>query len=88
MGLTTGLFYFLQYLMYGVGYMFAVQCVRGTSACPVSVTGSHYTMGDLLTVFFEIFICSYNFLQLATNFESIKGAIECSKEIFKFVGES
>jgi hypothetical protein len=52
MGITTGLFYFIQYLMYGIGYMFAIQCVRGTSACPVNVTGSHYTMGELLTVFF------------------------------------
>jgi hypothetical protein len=78
-GITTGLFYFIQYLMYGIGYMYAIQCVRGTSACPVSVTGSHYTMGDFLTVFFELFLCSYNFLQLATNFEYIKSGIESSK---------
>ena len=87
-GLTTGLFYFIQYLMYGIGFMYAIQCVRGTSACPVSVTGSHYTMGDALTVFFELFLCSYNFLQLAANFESIKGGIECSKEIYRFVDEA
>jgi hypothetical protein len=52
MGLTTGLFYFIQYLMYGVGYIYAIQCVRGTSACPVSFTGSHYTLGDLFIVFY------------------------------------
>jgi hypothetical protein len=45
LGIATGLFYFVQYLMYGIGYIYALQCVIGTSACPISVTGSHYTSG-------------------------------------------
>lgn len=45
LGIATGLFYFVQYLMYGIGYIYALQCVSGTSACPISVTGSHYSTG-------------------------------------------
>ncbi len=45
LGVATGLFYFVQYLMYGIGYIYALQCVSGTSACPLSITGSHYSNG-------------------------------------------
>lgn len=45
LSIATGLFYFIQYFMFGIGFLFGVQCVKGTSACPVSVTGSHYSVG-------------------------------------------
>jgi ATP-binding cassette, subfamily B (MDR/TAP), member 1 len=85
MGIATALFYFIQYFIFGVGFLFGIQCVRGTSACPVSVTGSLYSIGDMHIVFFQTYVCSYYFLQLASNYDSIKGAIVSSKEAFKFI---
>jgi hypothetical protein len=88
MGLSTGLFYFIQYFMFGVGFMFGIQCVRGTSACPTSATGSHYSIGDMHIVFFQVYACSYYFLQIAANYDAIKDAIKSSKGIFQFIKES
>jgi hypothetical protein len=65
--------------------MFGIQCIRGTSACPVDTTGSRYTIGDMQTTFYEAYICSYYFLQLAANFDAIREAIKSSKGIFKFI---
>jgi ABC-type multidrug transport system fused ATPase/permease subunit len=88
LGISTALFYFIQYFLIGVGFMYGIQCVKGTSACPVSITGSRYTVGDIHIVFFEIFICAYFFLQLASNFDAIRDAIHCSKEIFTFMRDT
>lgn len=88
MGVATALFYFIQYFIFGVGFMFGIQCVRGTSACPVSVTGSLYSIGDMHIVFFQTYVCSYYFLQLASNYDSIKGAILSSKEAFRFIRDA
>lgn len=85
LGISTGLFYFIQYFIFGVGFMFGIQCVRGTSACPVDTTGSHYSIGDMHIAFFQTYICTYYFLQLASNFDAIKDAIQSSKEIFEFI---
>jgi hypothetical protein len=65
--------------------MFGIQCIRGTSACPVDTTGSRYSIGDMHVTFFETYICSYYFLQLAANYDAIKDAIASSKGIFKFI---
>lgn len=59
--------------------MFGIQCVMGTSACPVSTTGSTYSVGDMHIVFFQVYVCTYYFLQLASNFDAIKDAINSSK---------
>jgi len=71
--------------MFGVGYLLGIQCIRGTSACPVSVTGSNYTVGEMHTIFLQIFICAYNFLQLAANYEAVQDAIKSSKKIYSFI---
>jgi ABC-type multidrug transport system fused ATPase/permease subunit len=86
--ISIALFYFIQYLLLGIGFMYGIQCVKGTSACPVSITGSRYTIGELHIVFFEIFMCAYFFLQLASNFDAIRDAINCSKEIFAFMRDT
>jgi hypothetical protein len=65
--------------------MYGIQCVRGTSACPTSVTGSRYSIGDMHIVFFEAYACSYYFLQIAANYDAIKDAIRSSKDIFNFI---
>jgi ABC-type bacteriocin/lantibiotic exporter with double-glycine peptidase domain len=44
LGLSTGLFYLIQYLFFGVGSIMGIQCLRGTSFCPVDVTSSRYTI--------------------------------------------
>ena len=88
LSIATGLFYFIQYFMFGIGFLFGVQCVKGTSACPVSVTGSNYSIGELHIVFFQIFICSFNLLQLGANYEAIRDAIKSSKEIYRFFSDS
>ena len=74
--------------MFGIGFFFGVQCVKGTSICPISVTGSHYSIGDLHIVFFQIFFCSFNLLQLGANYEAISDAIKSSKEITQFISDS
>lgn len=83
--LSTGLFYFVQFFMSGAGFLFGIQCIRGSSACPISVTGSHYTLGETHVVFFETFLCSFYILQLAANYDDIRNAILASKDIFKFM---
>lgn len=88
MGLSTGLFYFIQYILIGAGYMIGIQCVRGTSICPVSVTGGHYTIGDLHGVFHMVWVSAYFFLQLAGNYDAITDAINSSKSILKFMKET
>jgi hypothetical protein len=85
LGISTALFYFIQYFTFGAGFMIGIQCIKGSSVCPVDVTGSHYSLGDVQIVFFETFICVYFFLQLASNYEAIKDAIIGSKEIFQFI---
>lgn len=52
MGISIGLFYFIQYFIMALGFYFGIQCSFGTYLCPVSVTGSHYTVGDMHIVFF------------------------------------
>lgn len=52
LGVSTGLFYFIQYFIMGLGFYFGIQCARGTYLCPVSMTGSHYTVGEMHIVFF------------------------------------
>jgi ABC-type multidrug transport system fused ATPase/permease subunit len=39
-------------------------------------------------VFFQMFFCTFNFLQLGSNYNAIKSAIASSKEIYKFIEES
>jgi ABC-type multidrug transport system fused ATPase/permease subunit len=62
-----------------------LQCIRGTSFCPVSVTGSRYQISEYLEVFFQIFFCTFNFLQLGSNYNAIKSAIVSSREIYNFI---
>ena len=81
LSVATGLFYFLQYFMFGISFFFGVHCVKGTNVCPISVTGSHYSLGDLQIVFFQMFFCSFNLLQLGANYEAIRDAIKSSKEM-------
>lgn len=88
LGLSAALFYFVQYLIFGIGYLIGIQCVEGTSFCPVSATGSRYSIGDMQIGFSEIFVCAYYFLQLASCFSAIKNAIQGSKEVFQFIEES
>lgn len=52
LGISIGLFYFIQYFIMALGFYFGIQCARGTSLCPVSITGAHYTVGDMHIVFF------------------------------------
>ena len=68
--------------------MFGTQCIRGTSACPVSVTGSHYTIGQVHNVIAQLFLCVYSYIQLAGNLEAISNAIESSKVIYQFIEET
>jgi ABC-type multidrug transport system fused ATPase/permease subunit len=42
LGTSTGIFYLIQYLFFGLGSIMGIQCIRGTSFCPVSITGSRY----------------------------------------------
>jgi ABC-type multidrug transport system fused ATPase/permease subunit len=42
LGVSTGLFYLIQYLFFGVGSIMGIQCVYSTSMCPISITGSRY----------------------------------------------
>lgn len=62
-----------------------IQCVRGTGFCPVETTGSRYKLDEFLTVFFMIFFCAFNFLQLGSNYSAIKSAILSSKRIYHFI---
>jgi ATP-binding cassette subfamily B (MDR/TAP) protein 1 len=74
-GISTGLFFFIQYCLFGVGFLYGTHCLTGTSSCPISITGSHYTPGEIVVCFFEIFICTFSVMQLASNFEAIKNGI-------------
>ena len=84
-GVSTGLFYFIQYFIMGLGFYFGIHCARGTGLCPVSVTGSHYTVGEMHIVFFETFLCTYYFLQLVANYDAIRDAIKSSKLVYRFI---
>lgn len=85
LGLATSLFYFILNLLIGIGFIMGIQCVRGTGFCPISATGSRYKLEDFLTVFFMIFFCAFNFLQLGSNYSAIKSAILSSKRIYSFI---
>ena len=85
LGLATSLFYFILNLLVGVGFIMGIQCVRGTGFCPISATGSRYKLEEFLTVFFMIFFCAFNFLQLGSNYSAIKSAILSSKRTYYFI---
>lgn len=88
LGITTGLFYFIQYLIHAASYLYASQCIRGTSSCPISTTGGHYSIGDTHIVFAQLFLCTYSYIQLAVNLEAISSAIDSSKFIYQFINNT
>ena len=87
LGLATSLFYFILNLLVGVGFIMGIQCVRGTGFCPTSATGTRYKLDEFLTVFFMVFFCAFNFLQLGSNYSAIKSAILSSKHIYRFINK-
>jgi len=86
-GLGTGLFFFIQYAAFTYGCWYAVHCVAGSHRCPTWITGSVYTPGDATTVFFALFVGSFNFMQLLPNVMAIIEGAKAAKRLYKIIDQ-
>jgi hypothetical protein len=79
LSLRTAMFYFLNFFIFGAANYFGLQCIQGTDLCPVSITGSLYTPGEAMMIFFQFFLGGFNMLQTASTYQTVKEGIRCSK---------
>ena len=86
-GFGTGILYFTIYASFAWGFYFSTQCIVGTNLCSTTWTGEVYTPGQSLTVFFAIFIGSYNFLQLTPNLTAIVNGMKAAKRIYDIIDQ-
>jgi ABC-type multidrug transport system fused ATPase/permease subunit len=84
-GIGTGLFFFIQYSAFAFGLWYGTHCVAGTYRCLPDKGGHVYTPGNVVTVFFAIFVGSYNFLQLVPNVMSIMEGLKAAKRMYSII---
>ena len=81
-GIGSGVFYAVQFFAYSWAFWYGSHCSQATYMCPISVTGSRYTSGDVISVFFAMFTGSYNFMQLIPSLQKIYNGMFCAYRIY------
>jgi len=71
MAASYGLMMGSMFLLYSLGYWFGSNCVEGTNGCSPSVSGKLYTPGDVITVFFALFVSCFYLGQLSPALKKI-----------------
>lgn len=73
-----------MFLLYSLGYWFGGNCADpNNSSCPTSITGSLYTPGDVITVFFAVLVGCYNLSQLSPALKKIGEGQQAAARIFQ-----
>lgn len=88
LSVSTGLFYLINFMIFGVGYYFGFSCIKGDQLCSEAWTGGSYTKGETVMTFFLFFLGSFNLLQMTTTYQIIKEGIRCSKELYSLIEET
>jgi ABC-type multidrug transport system fused ATPase/permease subunit len=84
-GIGTGLFFFIQYVAYSFGFWYGVNCVAENYRCTPDKAGQVYTPGNVITVFFAIFVGSYNFLQIVPSLMAILEGLKAAKRMYSII---
>jgi hypothetical protein len=84
-GIGTGLFFFIQYSAFSFGLWYGTQCVAGTYRCSPDKSGQVYTIGNVIAVFFAIFVGSYNFLPLVPSVMAIMEGLKAAKRMYSII---
>ncbi len=81
-GIGDGLFYITQFFAYAWAFWYGSHCAQDTNVCPTSATGSKYTAGQVVSVFFALFVGSYNFMQLIPSIQKIYGGMKSAYRLY------
>lgn len=84
-GIGSGLFFLAQFFAYALGFWYGSHCAQGSNVCSDSVTGSRYTAGEIMIVFFAIFVGSYNFMQLVPSLQKIYSGMKAAYRLYKVI---
>lgn len=66
--------------MFALGYWYGAECVKGSAICPAK---NRYTGGDIIGIFFCIFVPAMNIQQLAPSFKKISEGRVAAASIFR-----
>ena len=85
-GIGLGAMYFFELCSYALGFWYGSECVEDTANCPSSQNGGFpYSAGDVLIIFYSIWMAGFNLSQLTPSLKKIVEGKTAASRIYAII---
>jgi hypothetical protein len=84
-GVGFGALFFAIISSYSLGFWYGSACVEGNSSCPPNISGQTYSSGDVIIIFFSIFLSGFNLTLVSPALKKIIAGKAAAARIFKII---